>query len=185
MRSWSGTRSLTSAPSARMSSSVLLVCCWGKPAIALGSHCLRSRVRHRHVMKGLPRAHLWSVRNDDLGFVLHGGRPRLPDKSRPEKFDGGLIFALELLPGDDGSVRARELVAETHESQTVRPPTSATRRTDRHAPQLPRRESPPCRRECDASPRRAVRDLLREVHRGVPAPQAPAEAGRDGASREG
>ena len=118
MRSSSGTRSLTSAPSERMSSSVLLACCRRKHAIALGSHCLRSRVRHRQVTKGLPRAYLGSfARHDDLGFVLHGWRSRLSDKSRPEEFDGGWIFALELLPGDDSSVGARELIAEAHESQ--------------------------------------------------------------------
>ena len=57
-------------------------------------------------MKGLPRAHLWSVRNDDLGLILQGGRPRLPDKSRPEEFDSDIVLALELLPGDDGPVRS-------------------------------------------------------------------------------
>ena len=68
--------------------------------------------------KGLPRAYLGSfVRHDDLGFVLHGWRSRLSDKSRPEEFDGGWISALELLSGDDGSVGARELIAEAHESQ--------------------------------------------------------------------
>src|SRR5580692_6449462 len=145
MRSSSGTRSLTSAPSDRMSSSAWVVCCWRKHIIACGSHCLRSRVRHRHVTKGLPRAYLGSgVRHDDLGFVLHGWRSWLSDKSRPEEFDGGWIFALELLSGHDGSVGARELIAEAHESQEVRPPISATRRMDRHAQRPPRRESPPC-----------------------------------------
>jgi hypothetical protein len=57
-------------------------------------------------MKGLPRAHLWSVRNDDLGFVLHGGRPRLSDETRPEEFDSDVVLAIELLPGDDGPVRS-------------------------------------------------------------------------------
>ena len=89
---------------------MLRLCCRWKHVIALGSHDLRSFVRHRQVTKGLPRAHPWSFGRDYfrfvLRFVLHYGRTRFSGEAGPQKFDASCLPTFELLPGDYGSVGA-------------------------------------------------------------------------------
>jgi hypothetical protein len=107
-----GSRSRTSSPSARISSSASLCVCRWKHAMACGSHLRRFFVRHRSVTKRMPRAYLWSLGNDDLRFIAHCGRTGLPHHSCRQQRAGGLFFAFEfLLRGDDNRHRRRASAA--------------------------------------------------------------------------
>ena len=114
MRSSSGTRSRTSSPSARISSSACFSSWSWKHRIAFGSHCLRFRVRHRQVTKARPRAHLGSLGDDHLRLVLHRRRPRPADEAGSEQLKRNFVVALQLLPGCNGAVNSRELWNQTY-----------------------------------------------------------------------